>query len=297
MRCGFVTIVGVPNAGKSTLVNQVVGSKISIVSSKVQTTRRRILGVAMQGESQIVLVDTPGIFEPKKRLERAMVAAAWSAVEGTDLILVIADASAPSQEATLALIDKLKGWEIPIWLAINKIDKRPRDQLLPLIAELTQDSAIQKTYLISALTRDGVDSLLNDLAKIVPENPWHFPEDQLSDLPQRLLATEITREKIFQFLHQELPYAITVEGEKWENFKNGDVKISQIIFVMRESQRQILLGKGGQQIKRIGEAARRDLQHILGARVHLFLHVRVAKDWAERRQHYEEMGLEFKSSL
>jgi len=296
MQCGFVTIVGVPNAGKSTLVNQLVGSKVSIVSPKVQTTRRRILGVVMHDESQIILVDTPGIFEPKKRLERAMVAAAWSAIEGTGLILVIADATAPSQEPTLALIDKLKASNIPIWLAINKIDKCPRAQLLPMIAELTQEKPIQKTYLISALTRDGIESLLNDLAGKMPSAPWHFPEDQLSDVPQRFLAAEITREKIFQFLHQELPYAVTVEGEKWENFANGDIKISQVVFVMRESQRRILLGKEGQQIRRIGEAARRDLQDILGARVHLFLHVRVAKDWAERRQHYEEMGLEFKTS-
>lgn len=293
MRCGFVTIVGVPNVGKSTLVNQLVGSKVSIVSSKVQTTRRRILGVAMHGESQIILADTPGIFEPKKRLERAMVSAAWGALEGTDLILIIADASARSQEATCALMDKIGQHTIPVWLVINKIDQCPRERLLPLIADLTQGRAIQKTYLISALTGDGVESLLKDLAKGVQEGPWHFPEDQLSDLPQRLLAAEITREKIFQFLHQELPYSITVEAEKWEHFQNGDIKLSQVIFVIRESQRRILLGKGGQQIKKIGEAARRDLQELLGCRVHLFLHVRVAKDWTERKQHYEEMGLEF----
>ncbi len=296
MKCGFVTIVGVPNAGKSTLVNQLVGSKVSIVSSKVQTTRRRILGVVMHEDSQIVLVDTPGIFEPKKRLEKAMVAAAWSAIEGTDLLLIIADATASSQESTLALIDKLKASNIPIWLVINKIDKCPRADLLPLISALTHEKPIQKTYLISALMRDGLEALLNDLNQAMPTAPWHFPEDQLSDLPQRLLAAEITREKIFQFLHQELPYSVTVEGEKWENFANGDIKISQVIYVMRESQRRILLGKGGQQIKKIGEAARRDLQEILGARVHLFLHVQVAKDWTEKRHHYEEMGLEFKTS-
>lgn len=296
MKCGFVTIVGVPNAGKSTLVNQLVGSKVSIVSSKVQTTRRRILGVAMHEESQIILVDTPGIFDPKKRLERAMVAAAWSAIEGSDLLLVIADATAYSQEETLALIDKLKDSNIPIWLVINKIDKCPRAELLPLISALTHEKAIQKTYLVSALTGDGLKTLLKDFSDVMPEAPWHFPEDQLSDLPQRLLAAEITREKVFHFLHQELPYAITVEGEKWENFDNGDVKISQVIYVMRESQRSILLGKGGQQIKKIGAAARRDLEEILGTRVHLFLHVQVAKDWTEKRHHYEEMGLEFKAN-
>lgn len=295
-RCGFVTILGVPNVGKSTLTNRLVGSKVSIVSPKVQTTRRRILGITLKGESQIVLVDTPGIFVPKKRLDRAMVSAAWGASSETDLVLVMTDAHHPRQMETREILDKAVKKStnpVPVFLVINKIDLIPRDQLLALIAQLSKDKKIDRVFLISAQKGDGVEDLLQELAERMPEGPWLFPEDQLTDMPQRLLAAEMTREQIYCLLHQEVPYAITVETESWEEFRNGSVKISQVIYVQKEGQKAILLGKGGHQIKHIREAAARELKELIGHPVHLFLHVKISENWAEQRHHYTELGLEY----
>jgi len=293
-RCGFVTVLGVPNVGKSTLTNQLVGSKVSIVSPKVQTTRRRVLGITIKDESQVILIDTPGIFEPKKRLDRAMVSAAWGATSETDLILVMADASYHRQEKTIDILEKsLKKPEIPLFLVINKIDLVPRDQLLALIARLTEKRKIDRVFLVSAHRGDGIQDLLQALANQMPEGPWLFPEDQLTDMPLRLLAAEITREKIFCSLHQEVPYGINVETEAWEEFKNGSVKISQVIHVQKPGQKAILLGKGGHTIKYIRETAALDLGNMLERPVHLFLHVKISENWAEQRDHYTDLGLDY----
>lgn len=294
--CGFVTILGIPNVGKSTLTNALVGSKISIVSPKVQTTRRRILGIAMSNQVQIVLIDTPGIFVPKKRLDRAMVSAAWENISNTDVVMVMADASHRSQDDTLNILDRaLNQSQAPIFLVINKIDLIPRAKLLTLIAEMTEGRQVAQVFLISAQKKDGVSRLLNALADAMPPQPWMFPEDQLTDLPMRLLSAEITREHIFRSLHQELPYAICVETEGWEEFKNGSVKISQIIYVEKEGQKRILLGKQGHQVKYIRETAAKEIEELLGQPVHLFLHVKVSENWSEQRQHYTDLGLNFES--
>ena len=294
--CGFVTILGIPNVGKSTLTNALVGSKISIVSPKVQTTRRRVLGIAMSDQVQIILIDTPGIFVPKKRFDRAMVSAAWENISDTDVLMVMADASHRSQEDTLNILDRaLEQSPAPVFLVINKIDLIPRTKLLALIDQMTQQRKIAQVFLISAQKKDGVTRLLDALADAMPQQPWMFPEDQLTDLPMRLLSAEITREHIFRSLHQELPYAICVECEGWEEFKNGSVKISQVIYVEKEGQKRILLGKGGHQVKYIRETAVKEIQEILGQQVHLFLHVKVSENWSEQRQHYTDLGLDFEA--
>jgi GTP-binding protein Era len=293
-RCGFVALVGAPNAGKSTLLNTLVGSKLSIVSPKVQTTRRRVLGIAEAGTSQLIFVDTPGIFVPRVRLERAMVSAAWQGAGDADLIVVLVDASGGAvDEDSRGLIARLQAEHRPAILALNKIDLIRRDRLLALAAVLNQGGLFTDTFMISALTGDGVEDLRRVLAARVPPGPWHFPADQLSDMPMRLLAAEITREKLFLQLYQELPYSSTVETETWEEFADGSVRIAQVIFVERDSQRAIVIGKGGQRLRKLGEASRHELEELLEQRVHLKLFVKVRGDWTDDPERYREMGLDF----
>ncbi len=294
--CGFVAVVGVPNAGKSTLVNAMVGSKVSIVSHKVQTTRRRILGIALKNDSQIVLIDTPGIFVPEKRLEHAMVGAAWESTKEADFIVVMVDVSAHSQTATKNILRKMATTHVPIILALNKIDSLDRAKLLPLTQQFVDEFPFIKHYfMISAKTGSGIQDLTVFLSENMPQGPWMFPEDQLTDLPSRLWAAELTREKVYKFLHQELPYAIHVETEKWETFKNGDIKILQTIHVERDNQKSIVLGKGGQMLKRLGETARAEIQETLETPIHLILNVRVTPGWSEGAEYYEMQGLESSS--
>lgn len=292
-RCGFVAILGAPNAGKSTLVNRLVGTKVSIVSPKVQTTRTRVLGILMAGPAQIILVDTPGIFQPKRRLDRAMVHAAWTGAADADMVVVMVDSARGFDDDTRTIIAKLKDSKRRAVLALNKVDLVRRDKLLGLTQELNEALAFDRTFMISAETGDGLPDLMTYLDQAMPEGPWMFPEDQVSDMPSRLLAAEITREKVFIQLHQELPYSITVETEKWEDRDDGSVRIDQVIFVQRVGQKAIVLGKAGRQIKAIGAAARRELEALLDQRVHLFLYVKVRENWAEDRSHYREIGLEF----
>ncbi|MBS0472577.1 MAG: GTPase Era [Proteobacteria bacterium] len=299
-RCGFCAIIGAPNAGKSTLVNALVGSKVAIVSPKVQTTRMAVRGVAMKDETQIVFVDTPGIFKPRRRLDRAMVAAAWAGAGDADAVVLLVDApelvANPNGRAgddTKSIIASLKSNNQKAALALNKIDGMKRTDLLPLVASLNAEGVFDDTFLISALKGDGVADLLAYVAPRMPEGPWLYPEDQAADIPSRLLAAEITREKIYLRLHDELPYASTVETDKWEERKDGSVKIDQTIYVQRDGQKAIVLGKSGATIKTIGELARKELEELFERRVHLFLFVKVKEDWAERRDHYKEMGLEF----
>ena len=290
-RCAFIAILGAPNAGKSTLVNQIVGSKVSIVSSKVQTTRQRILGIAIYHSSQLVLVDTPGIFEPHKRLERAMVQAAWEAGRDADLTVLVVDVTQNNLNASLAILEKLG--VRPTILVLNKIDKIKRDALLEITASFQAYTNVRQTFMVSALTGDGVADFSNFLASEAPESPWLYPEDQLTDLPQRLWAAEITREQLFLKLHHELPYNVMVETEAWEEFDNGSVKISQVIYVARDSQKAIVLGKGGHQVKAISSAAREEMRIFLNRTVHLFLHVKVLEDWMNKPAMYRLMGLDF----
>ncbi|MFP6744901.1 MAG: GTPase Era [Alphaproteobacteria bacterium] len=292
-QCGFVALIGAPNAGKSTLLNLLIGGKVSIVTPKVQTTRTRITGICMAGQTQIVFLDTPGVFTPKRRLERAMVTAAWSGAHDADVVVVLVDAQRGVDRDTLRIIDGLTAQNRTAVLALNKIDTVKRDRLLPLAAELQDTGIFADTYMISALKGDGVDDLRTFLAGRMLPGPWLYPEDQLSDIPLRLLAAEVTREKLFLRLHQELPYALTVETEAWEERKDGSVKIDQIVYVLRDSHKPIVLGKGGRQIKDVGTMAREDLTEILGQKVHLFIHVKVAPKWTDDPSQYRNMGLEF----
>lgn len=294
-RCSFVAVLGAPNAGKSTLVNAFVGTKVSIVSPKVQTTRTRVRGVAMSGSSQIVFIDTPGIFRvAKRRLERAMVAAAWGGAADADRLMLTVDAARGVDDDTRAIIDKLKSTETKgVILVLNKIDLIERSRLLALADGLFQEGIFDRIFMISAKSRDGVADLLAHLAETAPDGPWMFPEDEVSDLPQRLLAAELTREKVFLNLHEELPYSITVETERWEERPDGSVRIDQTIYVMRDSQRMIVLGKGGSKIRSIGASARKELEELLGRRIHLFLHVTVREQWAEDPSRYREWGLDY----
>lgn len=296
-RCGFFAIIGAPNAGKSTLLNRVVGAKIAIVTPKVQTTRSRIVGIALHGAAQLVFIDTPGIFAPSRRLERAMVEAAWTGVADTDGIVLLIDASAarngvPDRDAQ-AIVAALKDQNRRAVVAINKVDAVERTKLLDLAAWIDAQGIADDIFMISALTGDGVTDLLNSLAKRAPQGPWHYPEDQISEIPLRQLAAEVTREKLFLALRQELPYALTVETETWEERKDGSVKIDQVIYVRRDSQKKIVLGKGGQQIKKVGADSRTDLESILERRVHLFLFVKVRDNWIDDPERYRAMGLEF----
>lgn len=293
-RFGFVSIVGIPNSGKSTLMNQLVGQKISIVTRKVQTTRSRILGIFLHEESQIALIDTPGIFNPKKRLERAMVQAAWHSVSDADLVAIIVDAHLKNRlNESLSIVKLLNENGIKPILILNKIDLIDKSELLEMTANFTSSCQITETFMISALNGDGVQKLKDYLAHAVPEGPWHYPADQLTDLPERLLAAEITREKVFHYLHQELPYSIAVETESWDEFEDGSVKINQTIYVLKQNQKAIVLGKGGRQIKQIGEKARVELTSILARPIHLFLHVKIKENWSEKPHYYKLLGLDY----
>lgn len=296
-RCGYVALIGAPNAGKSTLLNGLVGAKVSIVSPKVQTTRRRVLGLAIEGASQLVFVDTPGIFSPRpgRRLERAMVAAAWEGSDDADLVVLLVDVTRPDDADTSGIIERLKAAGRHAVLALNKVDLVKPPVLLTLAQRFTSEGIFEPIFMISGLSGDGVGDLKAYLAGAVPGGPWLYPEDQLSDLPQRLMAAEVTREQIFLQLHDELPYASTVETDKWEVRADGSVRIEQTVFVQRPTQKAIVLGEGGQQIKRIGARARAELEKMLDCRVHLFLFVRVEKAWTEDRERYEALGLDFES--
>jgi GTP-binding protein Era len=292
-RCGLVAVVGAPNAGKSTLVNALVGQKIAIVSPKAQTTRTRLMGVAIEGEAQILLLDTPGIFEPKRRLDRAMVAAAWGGAQDADLIALVVDAKTGFSSRIEEMLDTLKSRSEPKILVLNKVDVTPKEELLTLTARLSERLEFERIFMVSATTGDGVPDLKSALAERVPEGPWHFPEDQVSDATDRMLAAEVTREQLYLQLHAELPYASAVETEKYEERKDGSVAIHQQILVARDTQRAIVLGKGGTRIRQIGEAARTHLAELLGRKVHLFLHVKVNPRWEEDRGLYREIGLDW----
>jgi len=291
--CGFVALVGAPNAGKSTLLNQLVGAKVSIVSRKAQTTRALVRGIALEGEAQIILVDTPGIFAPKRRLDRAMVASAIAGAGDADAIVLLVDARRGLVSEVEEIVAKLAQLSAPKILALNKIDLVPRDSLLALTAALTAKTDFIETYMISALNGDGVADLKAKLGALMQPSPWLYPEDQLSDAPLRLLAAEITREKIFERLHDELPYQSTVETESWENQKDGSARIEQTIYVTRDGQKKIVIGEGGRTIKAIGQAARREIAEAAEQKVHLFLFVKVRENWADDPERYREMRLDF----
>jgi GTP-binding protein Era len=291
-RCGFVALVGAPNAGKSTLLNALVGAKVSIVSRKVQTTRTQIRGIAVEGPAQIVFVDTPGIFRPKRRLETAMVTSALGGATDADIVAVLIDCTRFEDEAQEEVLSHLGEWRQPKLLILNKVDLIERPQLLAIAAKLNEKAAFVATFMVSALTGSGVKAILSDLAARVPQGPWLYPEDEISDAPLRFLAAEITREKIFERLHDELPYRSTVETEQWKVLKNGEVRIEQTIYVERESQRKIVLGEKGRNIKAIGSAARVEIAEAAEAKVHLFLFVKVRENWTDDPERYREMGLE-----
>jgi GTP-binding protein Era len=291
--CGFVALIGAPNVGKSTLVNALVGSKVTIVSRKVQTTRALIRGIVIEDNAQIILVDTPGIFSPKRRLDRAMVSTAWSGAHDADLVCVLLDAKAGSDEEADAILNKLASVAHPKILVLNKIDLIPREKLLALAQAANDRMKFEHTFMVAALSGDGVDDLRATLAKMVPAGPFHYPEDQMSDAPMRHLAAEITREKIYRQLHQELPYQSTVETDSWTERKDKSIRIEQTIFVERESQRKIVLGKGGATIKSIGADSRKEIAEIVGVPVHLFLFVKVRENWGDDPERYREMGLDF----
>jgi GTP-binding protein Era len=291
-RSGFVALIGAPNAGKSTLLNRLVGAKVSIVTHKVQTTRAIVRGIATHERTQIVFVDTPGIFRPRRRLDEAMVTTAWGGAKDADIVLVLLDAERGIKGDAERILDGLGGIRQPKLLVLNKIDRVARETLLGLSAEANARAAFERTFMVSALTGSGCDDLLGHLAAALPEGPWYYPEDQISDLPMRQLAAEITREKLFLRLHQELPYSSHVETEKWEEKKDGSVRIEQVIYVERESQKKILLGQKGQTIRAIGQAAREEIAQILEQKVHLFLFVKV-REWGDDPERFREMGLEF----
>jgi GTP-binding protein Era len=292
-KCGLVAVVGAPNAGKSTLVNALVGQKVAIVSPKAQTTRTRLMGVALAGEAQLILVDTPGIFEPRRRLDRAMVQAAWGGAADADLIALIVDARAGLGPKVMAIVDALRERPEPKILVLNKVDVSAKDKLLVHAQRLTEALAFEDVFMVSAATGDGVADLKAALAARVPEGPWHFPEDQVSDVTDRMLAAEVTREQLYLQLHAELPYASAVETEQYKERDDGSVEIHQQILVARPTQRAIVLGKGGAQIKAIGAKARAELGTLLGRKVHLYLHVKVKEGWDEDRSIYRDIGLDW----
>jgi len=294
-RCGFIALIGAPNAGKSTLLNALVGAKVAIVSPKPQTTRMRVLGIAIEGPSQLIYVDTPGIFAPRRRLDRAMVSAAWTGAGDADIVALLVDSSVSRGESgRRAIIERLKASGRPAMLILNKIDQVERPILLTLAAELNAEYPFTDTFMISAKTGDGLEALRASFAARIPVGPWLYPDDQLSDIPTRLLAAEITREQLYLQLGQELPYSSTVEHEKWEERDDGSVIIHQVILVERPGQKAIVIGKGGVKIKAIGEAARRELSQALDRQVHLMLHVKIREEWAEDAAHYREIGLDWK---
>jgi len=293
--CGFVALIGAPNAGKSTLLNAAVGAKVAIVTHKVQTTRSLVRGIAMHGPAQIVFVDTPGIFAPKRRLDRAMVNAAWSGAGDADVVALLVDARAGVTEEVAAILEHLKEVHKPALLILNKIDLVERERLLALAEDINRRHGFERTFMISALKEDGLAGLMNHLAEIMPKGVWLYPEDQAADLPMRLLAAEVTREKLFLRLHEELPYALTVETEKWEERKDGSVRIEQMVYVGRVQHRKMVLGAGGKTVKAVSQAARLELEEMLGRRVHLFLYVKVAENWMNERAHFAQLGLDFPS--
>jgi GTP-binding protein Era len=292
-RCGFVAIVGAPNVGKSTLVNALVGAKVTIVSPKVQTTRAIMRGIAIEGEAQLIFVDTPGIFSPRRRLDRAMVATAWSGAKDADVVALMIDARRGLDDESAAIAARLADVPAPKILIVNKVDLVAKPSLLGLVAAANEKAQYAATFMVAALSGYGVPEVKKWLAAHVPEGPWHYPEDQITDAPLRALASEITREKIYLRLHQELPYHSTVETESWQERKDGSVRIEQTIYVERESQRKIVLGKGGQAIKAIGALARQEIAEIIEKPVHLFLFVKVRENWSDDPERYREMGLEF----
>src|SRR5579863_6468149 len=291
--CGYVALIGAPNAGKSTLLNQLVGRKLAIVTPKVQTTRTRLLGIAIEGPTQLILVDTPGIFAPRRRLDRAMVAAAWAGMADADQVVLLVDAARPADPDTRHIIDRLQASGRQAILALNKIDLVRRDILLGMADTLARRGGFDPVFMISGLTGDGVGDLKRHLVSAMPPGPWLFPEDQLSDAPERWLAAEVTREQVFLQLHDELPYAATVETESWEERRDGSVRIGQVIYVRREGQRAIVLGDKGSRIKAIGARARAELGRLLERRVHLFLFVKVRENWIEDPERYAALGLDY----
>lgn len=292
-KCGFVTIIGAPNAGKSTLVNQLVGAKVSIVTHKVQTTRARLRGIAICGPSQIVLTDTPGIFAPRRRLDRAMVETAWASAMDADIVALLVDVSRQDDGNLQRVLDRLDRISLPKLLVLNKVDRCRKEALLAQSAELNAQTSFERTFMVSALNGDGLEDLRDYLADAMPPGPWHFPQDQIADAPMRHTAAEITREKLYLRLHDELPYASTVETTDWKTQPDGSARIEQTIFVERESQRKIILGKKGQTIKSISMDARKELAEMIGAKVHLFLFVKVRDGWGDDPERYREMGLDF----
>ena len=292
-RCGFVALLGAPNAGKSTLLNYLVGAKVSIVTPKVQTTRTRVLGLLIRDDAQLIFVDTPGIFQPKRRLDRAMVAAAWAGAADADIVVLLVDAQKGVTPDARRIVEGLEKAGRKAILALNKIDLVRRDKLLELAATLNESGVFTDIFMISATTGDGVEDLAKVFVDRLPVGPWLYPEDQLSDMAERHLAAEVTREKLFLKLHQELPYALTVETEEWEDKPDGSVRIAQIIYVQRDTQKSIVLGKGGQMVKAVGEAARKDLEEMMGCRVHLFLFVKVREKWGDDPDRYRDWGLDF----
>lgn len=305
-RCAVVAVLGAPNAGKSTLVNTLVGAKVAAVTQKVQTTRALVRGIAMRGDVQLVLIDTPGVFAPKRRLDRAMVAAAWSALEGADAILHVVDAAAHagtgkgaadarSAEDSANIASKLKEMELASILVLNKVDQVARPDLLALTTKLVEEGLYTDVFMVAAKNNDGVEDIARVLTERAPEGPWLFPEDQTMDAPARVLAAEITREKAFLRLHEELPYDLTVETDSWEERKDGSAKIDQTIYVARESQRKIAIGAKGATIKTIGELARKEMEAAFGRRIHLFLHVKVDENWTEQRSVYQRLGLDYEA--
>lgn len=292
-KCGVVAVIGAPNAGKSTLVNQLVGQKVAITSSKAQTTRARMLGIALHDNVQMILVDTPGIFAPRRKLDRAMVSAAWEGTQAADAVLLMVDPIKQRRHELEPLLEALEKRPERKFLVINKVDRAKKEDLLLLAQELSGKVAFEEIYFVSALTGDGVPELKQALADLMPEGPWHYPEDQVSDASERLLATEVTREQLYQQLHEELPYDSAVRPESYTQRPDGSVEIRQQIVIGRESQKPIVLGKGGSKIRSIGEAARKELSEILGVKVHLFLHVKVSQNWDEDKEIYEEMGLDW----
>ncbi len=292
-RCGFVALIGAPNAGKSTLLNALVGAKVAIVTHKVQTTRSRIIGIAIEDASQLVFVDTPGIFAPRRRLDRAMISAAWQGARDADLTALLIDVRKGIDDDAGRILKGLEAAGGGTILLLNKIDMVKKPALLELAAALDRSGLFSETFMISALNGDGVADLKAYFAAAIPEGPWLYPEDQLSDITERLLAAEVTREQIYLRLHQELPYATAVETESWQEQEDGSLRIEQLIFVQRDSQKGIVIGKGGKALKAIGAAARQELERMFERRVHLFLYVKVSEKWAERPDHYSKIGLDF----
>ena len=292
-RCGFVALIGAPNAGKSTLLNALVGSKIAIVTHKVQTTRSRLVGVAVHDDSQMIFVDTPGIFEAKKRLERAMVAAAWEGANDADIIIFMVDATRKIEDSTRIIAEGLKESSKKAILVLNKIDLVKRDTLLAKTLELNELGEFEETLMISATTGNGLEGLQDKIALNLPKGPWLYPADHLTDITERLLASEITREKFFLRFHEELPYATTIETERWRDLKDGSVRIEQIIYVERDSQKAMVIGKGGKGLKAIGTQAREELEELLDRKVHLFIFVKVRKGWSDDKERYLNMGLDW----